>query len=293
MPNPVNGIQQLINGFAVVAPYLTVVIPVSIYNFIETMDNVEGANAAGDNYNVRETQFADGCCTMISAIFGGVIPNTVWLGHAGLKKSGAGIGYSLIAGLVLGAAGIFGLFSFLDNLVPAAVCAVTFLWCAVVMVAQAFKDNPVKHYAAVGIAMIPPVADYLYTQITGAAGLAGYSTEVLADGTAGYNAEVTQMILDAGVMWNGVPCVKAGAVIIGILLGTITVFIIEKQLLKVGVVCLAGAVLACFGFIHSAQLGFNPDSPFAIAYLIAAVLAFILHTGRNSWFKGPDHFDYV
>ena len=60
-----------------------------------------------------------------------------------------------------------------------------------------------------------------------------------------------------------------------------------------GVVCLAGAVLACFGFIHSAQLGFNPDSPFAIAYLIAAVLAFILHTGRNSWFKGPDHFDYV
>lgn len=293
MPNPVNGIQQLINGFAVVAPYLTVVIPVSIYNFIETMDNVEGANAAGDNYNVRETQFADGCCTMISAIFGGVIPNTVWLGHAGLKKSGAGIGYSLIAGLVLGAAGIFGLFSFLDNLVPAAVCAVTFLWCAVVMVAQAFKDNPVKHYAAVGIAMIPPVADYLYTQITGAAGLAGYSTEVLADGTAGYNAEVTQMILDAGVMWNGVPGVKAGAVIIGILLGTITVFIIEKQLLKVGVVCLAGAVLACFGFIHSAQLGFNPDSPFAIAYLIAAVLAFILHTGRNSWFKGPDHFDYV
>ena len=76
----------MINGFAIVAPYLTIVIPVEIYNFIETMDNVEAANAAGDNYNVRETQFADGICTMISALCGGVVPNTVWLGHAGLKN---------------------------------------------------------------------------------------------------------------------------------------------------------------------------------------------------------------
>ena len=42
------------------------------------------------------------------------------------------------------------------------------------------------------------------------------------------------MILDAGVMWNGVPGVKAGAIIIGILLGTMTVFVIEKQLHKAG-----------------------------------------------------------
>ena len=46
VPNPVGGIQHLINGMAVVAPYLTIIIPVNIYNFIETMDNVEGANAA-------------------------------------------------------------------------------------------------------------------------------------------------------------------------------------------------------------------------------------------------------
>ena len=57
------------------------------------MDNVEAAHAAGDNYSIRTAQFADGICTMASAIFGGVVPNTVWLGHAGLKKSGAGIGF--------------------------------------------------------------------------------------------------------------------------------------------------------------------------------------------------------
>ncbi len=230
IPNPVNGIQHLINGVAVVAPYLTIVIPVEIYNFIETMDNVEAANAAGDNYSVRETQFADGICTMLSAICGGVVPNTVWLGHAGLKKAKAGVGYALVSGLVLGAAGIFGLFTFLSNMVPPAVCAVTFLWC---------------------------------------------------------------VIKDAGVMWNGVPAVKSGAIIIGILLGTMTVFIIDKQLHKVAITAVVGYVLACFGFIHSAGLGFNPASPFAIGYLIVAVLAIILHQGRKSWFEGPDDFDYV
>ena len=292
-PNPVNSIQHLLSGFAIVAPYLTIIIPIEIYNFIETMDNVEAANAAGDNYHVREAQFADGVCTMISAIFGGVVPNTVWLGHAGLKKAKAGIGYSFISGLVLGLAGLLGLFTFLSSLVPPAVCAVTYLWCAIVMVCQAFKDCSKKHYAAVGIAMIPPVADYLFTQITGAAGLANVWTETLPSGYSGYTPDVTQSLLDAGVMWNGVPAVKPGAIIIGILLGTMTAFIIDKKLNLAAVTALAGAALSFFGFIHSAALGFYPKSPFMIGYLSMAVLCFILHLGRSSWFKGPDDFDYV
>lgn len=260
-PNPVNSVQYMINGFAIVVPYLTIVIPVEIYNFIETMDNVEAANAAGDGYNVQEAQFADGICTMISALFGGIIPNTVWLGHAGLKKSDAGIGYSIISGVVLGAAGIFGLFTFLSTLVPPAVCAITFLWCAVVMVAQAFKDCERKHYAAIGIAMVPSVADYLYTQVTGAAGLGDYWTEVLPTGINDFAPEVHQMLIDAGVMWNGVAATKAGAILIGILLGTMTVFIIDKKLDRAALTALIGYVLAALGFIHSAALGFYPLSP--------------------------------
>ncbi len=292
-PNPINTIQSLINGFVYVAPFLTVVIPIEIYNFIETMDNVESANAAGDNYNVREAQFADGICTMISAIFGGVVPNTVWLGHPGLKKAGAGAGYSWIAGLVLGLAGIFGLFTFFSKLVPAAVCAVTFLWCALIMVSQAFKECKVKHFAAVGMAMVPSVADYLYTQVTGAMGVSEIWAETLSTGLSGYAPEITQSILNAGVMWNGVPAVKAGAIVIGILLGSITVFIIDHKLRNAAYIALGGTVLSLFGFIHSAALGFYPVSPFTIAWLVTAVILFALDFGKNTWFKAPDDFEYV
>ena len=292
-PNPVTTTQGLINGFAVVVPYLTIIIPVEIYNFIETMDNVESAQVAGDNYSVREAQFADGICTMISALFGGVVPNTVWLGHPGLKKTGAGIGYSVVTGIVLGLSGIFGLFTLLSSMVPPAVCAVTFLWCAIVMMAQAFKACETKHYAAIGIAMVPPVADYMFTQISGTLGSVDIWAEILPSGLEGYNAEITKALIDNGVMWNGVSAVKSGSILIGILLSALTVFIIDKRLDKVAVISLVATILSATGFIHSAQLGINIKSPFAIGYLIVSIISYFLHTKRNSWFKADDDFEYV
>ncbi len=293
IPNPRTTIGALINGFVHVAPYLTVVIPVEVYNFIETMDNVESANAAGDPFPVREAQFADGICTMLSALLGGIVPNTVWLGHPGLKKTGAGHAYSWISGVILGAAGIFGLFGFLSNLVPPAVVAVTFIWCSVVMVAQAFKECDVRHYAAIAVAMVPSIADYLFTQVTGAMGIGNIWTEVLASGLSGYSEEVTSQLLAAGVMWNGVPAVKAGSIVIGPLLGAITAFITDRRLDRAGWTAVAGAIAALFGFIHSAALGFYPTSPWFLGWLLTAAIFFILHQGHDSWFKADEDFEYV
>lgn len=182
-PNPANSIQGLINGFAVVLPYLTIIIPIEIYNFIETMDNVEAANAAGDNY--------------------------------------------------------------------------------------------------------------IFTQITGSVGFADVWTEVLPNGVEVYAVEVSQYLIDHGVMWRGVAEVKSGAIIIGTILGTITAFIIDKRLDKVAITALFAAVLALFGFIHSASLGIYLTSPFVAGYLVVAVISYILHLGRGKWFDAPENFEYV
>ena len=284
-PNPVNSVQYMIDGFALITPYLAIIIPVEIYNFIETMDNVEGANANGDMYNVREAQFADGICTMISALFGGIVPNTVWLGHVSLKKTDSGIGYSVISGIILGAAGIFGLFTFLSDVVPPAIVAVTFLWCAVDMVSQAYDVVPKKYYAAIGVAMVPPVADFLYTQITGAASLADLWPEVVQSGITDFTPEIHQALLDAGCMWNGVAAVKSGAIVIGIILGTIVAFVIDERLDKVAITAFVGAVLSFIGIIHSAEIHINFTNQWGIAYVILGAVAIVLHLGRNSWCK--------
>ncbi len=293
IPNPVSTIEYLISGFAIVAPYLTIIIPIEIYNFIETMDNVEAANAAGDDYSVREAQFADGVCTMISALLGGVVPNTVWLGHAGLKKSGAGVGYSVVSGLILGIAGILGLFTFFSTIVPPAIAGITYLWCATLMVAQAFRDVDKKYHAAVGVAMVPPVADFLFTQVTGAIGVSGVHTELIEHNLMGFNPELSQAIIDMGVLWRGIPETKHGAIIIGIIFGSFIAFIIDRKLNVAALTLLAAAVFSVFGLIHSASLGFFPTTPFAIAYAIGAAILYIMHLGRNTWCKAQDNFDYL
>ena len=293
VPNPQTTFAALVNGFVHVAPFLTVVIPVEIYNFIETMDNVESANVAGDEFSVREAQFVDGASTMLSACFGGIVPNTVWLGHPGLKKSGAGQAYSWISGLILGAAGFFGLFGFLSQLVPPAVVAVTFVWCSIIMLAQAFKACTPKHYAAIGMAMLPSVADFLYSQVTGAMGANDVWTEVLASGLTDYAEPIRQSLIDAGVMWNGVAATRAGAIVIGLLLGSITAMMTDRRLDRAAVVAAVGAIAACFGFIHSAELGFYPQSPWFLGWGIVAILFFVLHLGRDSWFRAPEDFEYV
>ena len=175
VPNPANSIEALINGFAVVIPYLTIIIPIEIYNFVETMDNVEAANAAGDNYSVREAQFCGwylhndfwhASAVLYQTPFGLVMP--------GLKKSGANMGFSWVGGILLALAGVFGLFTFFSALVPPAIAAITYLWCSIIMLSQAFRACDKKHFAGIGIAMVPPIADYLFTQVTGAVGLSKY-----------------------------------------------------------------------------------------------------------------------
>ncbi|MCL2420356.1 MAG: xanthine/uracil/vitamin C permease [Defluviitaleaceae bacterium] len=292
-PNPFVTIPAIIDGMQHVAPFLPVVIPVMIFSFIGTMNNVESAEAAGDKYNVREAQIADGACTMITALFGGCIPNTIWIGHPGLKSGNAGVSYSWISSIALGAAGFFGLFMLLHSVVPMAVAAVTFLWCAVVIVSQGYKEVKVKHYAALVIAMIPAVADFLYTQVTGVMGLAGTWASTQADGLPGYSAEITQNLINAGVMWNGVPAIRSGSILVGLMWGAATVFIIDKQLFKAGIVFIVGVILSMTGFIHSAALTFNITSPFAIGYLIMAVMCFVLMLGKGKWFDAPDDFEYV
>ena len=70
-------------------------------------------------------------------------------------------------------------------------------------------------------------------------------------------------------MWNGVAAVKAGAIVIGILLGTMVAFIIDRRLDKVAIVAFVGAVLSFIGIIHSAAITINFTNQWGIGYLIS------------------------
>src|ERR1700688_4210904 len=67
---------------------------------------------------------------------------------------------------------------------------------------------------------------------------------------------------------------RAGATLAGIILGAVTVFIIERQLDKAGWFALAGAVFTFFGFIHGEEIGIAQSPIVALGYLGVAAMLF-------------------
>ncbi|MEA5108376.1 MAG: xanthine/uracil/vitamin C permease [Sphaerochaeta associata] len=291
---PVLSIGAVFQGFKYIIPFLSVIIPIEVYNFIETMDNVESAIAAGDEYNVGQTQIIDGVCTMVSALFGSIVPNTVWLGHAGLKKSETGISYSWISAILYALSSVFGLYGFMNSLMPAVVASITFLWCAMLMLVQAYTDVPRRHGAALAIALIPHLADALYTYVRDALGAFGiYLEETL---TMNSSDEISQAMITYGVVWKGVVAMHSGAIITSILWATVVAFIIDRRLDKASIAFVVASVLSFFGFIHSPALVVGVATmsfPYAVGYLLAAVICYAIHLGHKKIMDVPRRYDYV
>lgn len=291
---PYFSLSHILAGFKLIVPYLGVIIPIEVYNFIETMDNVESAIAAGDEYNVGQAQICDGLCTMLSALFGGIIPNTVWLGHAGLKKSGTGIGYSWVTGVLFALCALFGVYGFFNSLMPAVIASITFLWCAMLMIVQAFTDTPRRHGAAVAIALLPHIADVLYTYVRDALGAFGiFIEEALSMNSSD---QFSQAMLDYGVTWHGVTAMRYGAILTSIIWASIVVFIIDRRLDKAGVTFGVAAVLAFFGFTQSPSLVFGIHTmsfPYAASYFVCMLICFAFHFTHKKLMDVPRHYDYV
>ena len=68
-----------------------------------------------------------------------------------------------------------------------------------------------------------------------------------------------------------------GATLAGIILGAITVYIIDRAFEKAAAFALAGTILTFFGFIHGAEgIGINSSPTVAVSYLGVAAILFYL-----------------
>ncbi|PYZ98519.1 uracil permease [Alteribacter lacisalsi] len=225
---------------------LAVILPITIYNAIETMNNVEAMKAEGDSYDVRECQAVDGTGTMIGALFGGLFPTTVYIASVGAKWMKAGRGYSILNAAVFFLAASFGLIGALAAVIPVAVVAPILVFVGISMVSAAFGKNETKYYPAVAIAMLPYFANYLMTRFGNDAG------------------SVLQEIS------GGIVPLGEGAMFTGILLGAITVAIIDHDFKKAAVFSCTAGILSFFGLMHASGLAVGAASDYALGYFLVA-----------------------
>ncbi|WP_018333479.1 xanthine/uracil/vitamin C permease [Actinomycetospora chiangmaiensis] len=253
---------RLGTGLVDVAPLLATAIPLGIYNFTEGMTNVESAAVAGDSYNLRSVLLADGAGAVLGSALGCPFPPAVYIGHPGWKSAGGRTTYSLASGVVIALLCFLGMFSLLGALLPLPAIVPILLYIGLLIGAQAFRETPSRHAVAVVFAIIPNIASWATGLMDDALDAAGTTADRVGEGA----------LSNAGLVYHGTALLGGGAILAGLVLGSITAFIIDKQFFAAAAYALAGAVLGFVGLIHAESVGWGVGGQIALGYLFAGIV---------------------
>src|SRR5712675_1249734 len=116
---PIPAFGQVFSGFDFLGVILVTAIPFGIYDLVEAMDNVESAEAAGDEYPTTRVLTADGVVSLM----------------------GGRIGYSAATGIMVVVLSWFGIISVLLALVPVVAISPILLYIGMLIGAQAFQTT--------------------------------------------------------------------------------------------------------------------------------------------------------
>ena len=280
---PLPAVGQVFSGFEFLGVILVTAIPFGIYDLVEAMDNVESAEAAGDEYPTTRVLTADGVVSLIGCLMGNPFINAVYIGHPGWKAMGGRIGYSAATGIMVVVLAWFGIISVLLALVPVVAISPILLYIGMLIGAQAFQTTPLKHAPAIVLALTPHLAAWAKLQIDTMLGSTLDAAEKVGamapDKIAAVKSAALASLPQQGVLYHGLEVLGGGSILAGLVLGAIGVFVIERDFVKASAFAAAGAVLTYFGFMHGEAvgigggLGVTPGVALAYAVVAAGFLA--------------------
>ena len=281
---PIPAIGQVFSGFEFLGIILVTAIPFGIYDLVEAMDNVESAEAAGDEYPTTRVLTADGVVSLIGCLMGNPFINAVYIGHPGWKSMGGRIGYSAATGIMVVVLSWFGIISVLLALVPVVAISPILLYIGMLIGAQAFQTTPIKHAPAVVLALTPHLAAWAKLQIDTMLGATMNAAQAVgglaADKVGAVKSAAIASLPQQGVIYHGLEVMGGGSILTGLVLGAIGVFVIERDFLKASAFALTGAVLTYFGFMHGEAVGIGGGlgvtPPVALAYAVVAAFLYAL-----------------
>ena len=263
---PVPEVGHVFGGFKYIGIILVTAIPFGIYDLVEAMDNVESASAAGDSFPTTRVLTADGVISLIGCLLGNPFINAIYIGHPGWKAMGGRLGYSAATGITMFLLCTLGILATVTALVPVISILPILLYIGMLIGSQAFQETPHRHAPAIVLALIPQIAAWGKNQVDNALGAAGTdAAKVGLDALASNN-----------VLYHGMSVLGGGATLVGIVLGSITVFIIDRQFVKAAAFALVGAVLTFFGLMHSEAIGVGMSPTVSVSYLLVGATLYAM-----------------
>lgn len=276
-----------LHGMKDALPYLPIALPFGILTVVGGINVTESARVAGDDYNTQGILLTEAIATLAAGLTGGVAQSTPYIGQPAYKAMGARAAYVLATGLFIGFGGILGYTSLFVNLIPAPAAAGILIFVGLDIIEQSFIICPHAHYPAVGLALLPSIADLVKIQLDSVMGefkgalMGNPAVKAALDANPAAMAlsEHTQGALTV-IMVLG-----HGFILTAMMWGAFLAFMIDRKLNQAILTLLATAAMTLFGFIHSVADNGSMYFPWAIPqsehpdlcyYITAGYVAFAL-----------------
>lgn len=278
---PILQLAELFEGIPPATAFMVSAIPLGVTNFIFTLENIESAAAAGDEYNVRNIMLANGFSSIVGSFFGNPFPTTVYIGHPGWKSIGAGSGYTLATGFTMFMISLFSLGSVLLSIIPLSAVFPILFYVGIVVAVQAVNETPKIEMPVVFVALFPWIANWALTLLNNVLTSAG--TDAASVGLEAFS--------EAGVYHSGLVALGSGAPLSSILWGCLVVFAVRNRPVPAMITAAISALLTITGVIHSVAVGWWQQPEMALAYLLIGGLFLIKYFNNGN--QTPDDEESV
>jgi AGZA family xanthine/uracil permease-like MFS transporter len=246
LPTPQFGALMDSFRYAELATIISVVLPISLLGVIASLQNIESAAAAGDEFPERPCLLVNGLGTLCAAFFGSPFPTSIYIGHPAWKKMGATSTYSTLNGTGIGLLCISGSLAAIVWTIPVEAGITIIFWIGLIITAQAFETSEPRHYPAAIVGIMPGLAAWVFVVI-GSILTAG---NFLSDGAVSLSPGFLTQQASMGNFLGGGLALQQGFLLIAMLWSAITYYIIERDYNKVATYALIAAVLSAIGIIH-------------------------------------------
>ncbi len=269
--------------------YLSVILPMGLFNVVGSLQNIESAEAAGDRFPTAPSLTVNGLGSVAAACFGSCFPTTIYIGHPGWKAMGARTGYSVLNGFFATIVCVTGTLSHIAWAVPVDAGMAIVLWIGVVITAQAFQATPREHAPAVVMGLLPGVAAWGALMAKNGLRAAGMGVP----GGPPFTPALVAAFAASDTWIHGAFALEQGFIFTSTVLAATTVSIIERRFTSAALWCAVGAALSVAGLMHSYRwtpgdtaIALTPAWDWAAGY---AIMAAILIAARFVTVEGEGH----
>jgi len=270
---PLSITQEPLRAMIYALPYMSVILPMAIYQILQDIAAAEGGAAAGDNYDVRSLLVADGLGTLVCGLAGCVITPVIYALLPPYKALGARIGFTFWTAIIYMAVVVSGLTIFIGQLFPWPILSAMIAYVAVGVGVATLRRVQPKYYTGLLLGLVLP---------TGAVVAAAVDSALPALHLSAASPDV-QAALNRSIYWSSVQGLGNGFLFLVLVIAAVITESIDRRFNRAALWCVIAAVFSWFGLLHSALMHWGAQPQYAAGWVAAAV---ILFTAR--WWAGEE-----